>query len=337
MSGSPDLSVAEAAAALDAAGVGAGAETDAPPVENPSAEEATDLTPAEEPKPAETPTEAEEADIETLPELAEHLGVDLTDLAPLKVAVGDEQKSIADLVADAQASAETASLREQVQQQHTALSAATQRQIAEYTQHAQKLKTELDTARGLVEQFENSVSPEQFPDMQSYGAALQQLKQARREVDARTEAARQDWDRTQQQHLQQIQQIQAQQLLAKVPTFNQPGVQQKTAQTLASLGYQPQEIGNILDHRVFAMAAELSDLRAGKTQAKAADTRKKTLRAAARAKKVQRPGGITQRAGAGEGSSTNSAEALQAAKTQLKKTGSVEAAARILQLRTGEP
>jgi hypothetical protein len=148
-------------------------------------------------------------------------------------------------------------------------------------------------------------------------AKAAQLAQARNQAQQQFAHAQQQQAQQQAQHLQTYLAEQQQQLVSKVPDWGD-GKKTEVASFLQEFGFTPDEIGKVFDHRLILLAMKAQ---------RGASAEKETSKVIAKVKtlpKLQAPGKATS-------GLTVKAKQLAGLKGQLKKTGHVRDAAKVIE------
>jgi hypothetical protein len=315
-------------------------ETEAVETAEPTAEEVVEETVEAEPS-AEPAQDAEEISLETLGQLAENIGVDVSDLYKLSIPSTDTstgervEVSLGELKDSFTARERSSRAEQSAKELKEQLEADKIRQDQLFQQQAETHAAALNQVdQMLMAEFNNvpwdnlkatdptqwTIKRQEFTERQ---AAVQNMRQqAAQEYNQRMAQAQQK----QQQQMQEIATREQENLLRALPTWRDNEVRQseqgKMREYLLSAGYSPDEIDQAYDHRTIVLAHKAMQFDA---MAKKGTTAKKRVVKIGN-KKVLKPGAKRTKA-----QTQQDAEAQLRAK--LKKSGDHRDAAALISQR----
>ena len=315
-------------------------ETEAVETAEPTTEEVVEETVEAEPS-AEPAQDAEEISLETLGQLAENIGVDVSDLYKLsipstdtstgervEVSLGELKDSFTARERSSRAEQSAKELKEQLEadkiRQDQLFQQQSEAHAAALNQVDQMLMAEFNNVPWdnlkATDPTQWTIKRQEFTERQ---AAVQNMRQqAAQEYQQRMAQAQQ----TQQQQMQEIATREQENLLRALPTWRDNEVRQseqgKMREYLLSAGYSPDEIDQAYDHRTIVLAHKAMQFDA---MAKKGTTAKKRVVKIGN-KKVLKPGAKRTKA-----QTQQDAEAQLRAK--LKKTGDHRDAAALISQR----
>ena len=315
-------------------------ETEAVETAEPTAEEVVEETVEAEPS-AEPAQDAEEISLETLGQLAENIGVDVSDLYKLSIPSTDTstgervEVSLGELKDSFTARERSSRAEQSAKELKEQLEADKIRQDQLFQQQAETHAAALNQVdQMLMAEFNNvpwdnlkatdptqwTIKRQEFTERQ---AAVQNMRQqAAQEYQNRMAESQ----KTQQQQMQEIATREQENLLRALPTWRDNEVRQseqgKMREYLLSAGYSPDEIDQAYDHRTIVLAHKAMQFDA---MAKKGTTAKKRVVKIGN-KKVLKPGAKRTKA-----QTQQDAEAQLRAK--LKKSGDHRDAAALISQR----
>lgn len=307
-----------------------------PQKKQPVAEEAEKETEQPEEKAAteeETPNaepEAEERTISSLQELAEELGVEVADLYKLQIPVNtpDGRKEITlgewkdSIQAAETVKAQQAKLSEQLEQRQALIDEWGQKMQESLAQTSSVLQM---AEQELVRDYQ-SVNWQELRqyDPAEFAAKQQEFSQRQAQINQAKQVGLQQWQDSQRQRAEMVQKMMPEQmqLLGKlIPEWADSGTAEvekpKVAKFLAALGYKQEEIANLYDARAVAVAykaMKYDELKASKPASK----------------KVLKIGSRPIKPGKSQSKAEQAEAVTRDQRMRLKKTGSVNDLAALL-------
>jgi len=278
-------------------------------------------------------SEADTDGIGTLEDLAAALEVPLDELQEqlthtFKAADEEVTVTLSELVKGYQKDADYRRSTAKLAEERRKVEADFNERMQKYEQQMQLLQQQFNTAEQIVLADANSpdLAALRDTDPAEWAARREEIGDkvaAIRQAQAQTAAA---YEQYRTEALQQLKETEMAALTQAIPDWNDD-TRQQALETMKSLGYSEQEIGNIYDHRSVAAAVELANLRK-----EVAELRKLKERAADTVKRVKKTIPKLQKPGKQKTRGVNvKRDTLARLKAQAQKSGNVRDAAKVIE------
>lgn len=296
-------------------------------------------------QPASESAETEDDDgapVETVSDLAELLETDPSEIWRLaagvdvdgetkRVSLGELKDTYRDIQKIQRERAQIQQAREQLEQETRGAQERLRRQLAEAAELTESAERSLsEKYQGINWAQLKEEDPSQWSLLrQEYRDSQDQIQAARRRVEEKIQEFSQNEARQLQAHYQEMRAREHSRLLSAIPEWSDPakfkaGANELQEYLTGAAGFTPDEVGQVLDHRLIVLArkAAMYDRRESESQT----AKKRVLKIG---KRVTKPG-------ATESKQTAQAQQVTAARSQLKKTGKTRDAVALLRLRRGQ-
>jgi hypothetical protein len=280
--------------------------------------------------------EVEEVDLETLSDLAGHLGIDAADLYKLKlpitnvdgerqeISIGEWKDGYQNAQRAERLTQEAQDLRDQLQTERQQLAARHQQEAAESSGLLNSVERALESEFSSINWNELRAN-----NPTEWAVKRQEFQERKGALGKMRQEAAQEWDRNQQARTQENEaqmaeaiQREHRSMMAKVPEWKDDSVMQAEQASLRDYlldsGYNEQEIGEAYDHRAIVLARKAMKYDAMQSTGKAA-----TKKVVKLGKKVLTPG-----AKRSKGAAKQDAEGRL--RGNLKKSGSLDDATALI-------